>query len=275
MNTHRSTSTQAILERNNVNVLGEGHRPMLFAHGFGCDQNMWRFVYPAFRADYRIVLFDYVGAGKSDLSAYSSVRYGSLAGYAQDILDVCDALQLKDVVLVGHSVSSMIGVLAAIQRPELFHSLVLVAPSPRYIDDPTTGYVGGFSEKDIAELLESLDDNYLGWSRAIAPVIMGESEPALTEELANSFCRTDPAIAKEFAHVTFLADNRADLPRVRIPSLVLQCSVDAIAPVAVGEYVHRAMPSSTLSVLDAHGHCPHLTEPGQVVDAIKSFLGRR
>ena len=263
------------MARNAVNLVGRGTRPMVFAHGFGCDQNMWRFIHPAFHEEYRVVLFDYVGCGKSDVSAYSPARYGSLEGYAQDVLDVCEALALKDAVLVGHSVSSMIGALAVIRRPEIFRALVMVSPSPRYIDEPEAGYVGGFSSKDIAELLDSLEDNYLGWSRAMAPVIMGASDPRLTEELANSFCQVDPAIAKRFANVTFLADNRADMPRVRTPTLILQCATDAVAPVAVGEYLHGRIPSNELAILEANGHCPHLTEPGQVICAMQSFLAAR
>jgi sigma-B regulation protein RsbQ len=262
-----------VLERNNVKILGRGAQPMLFAHGFGCDQNMWRLIHPAFQADYRVILFDYVGHGRSAPAAYSPARYGSLDGYVQDVIDICDELDLRDVVFVGHSVSSMIGGLAAIRRPGLFASLVVVGPSPCYVDDASTGYVGGFSAKQIAELLDSLDDNYLGWSRAMAPAIMGNPErPELGEELANSFCRTDPHIAKQFARVTFLSDTRADLPRITTPSLILQCAVDVIAPVSVGEYLQRAMPDSELVVLQAHGHCPQLSEPQATVAAMEKFL---
>ncbi len=260
------------LARNNVTVAGlpEGP-PMLFAHGFGCDQNMWRFVWPAFRDRYRIVLFDHVGAGGSDASAFDERRYASLDGYARDVLEICDELGLEDVVFVGHSVSAMVGVLAAAERPELFAHLVLVGPSPRYLDDE--GYTGGFSRADIEELLDSLESNYLGWSSAIAPVIMGRDDrPELGEELTNSFCRADPAIAAHFARATFLADNRADLERVRTPSLVLQSSDDAIAPLPVGRFVHDRLPDSRFVVLDATGHCPNLSAPEETVAAIKSFL---
>jgi sigma-B regulation protein RsbQ len=260
------------LERNNVTLEGVvGGQPMVFAHGFGCDQSMWRFVWPAFSRQYRIVLFDHVGFGGSDVGAFDRDRYSSLAGYASDLLEICDELELEDVVLVGHSVSSMIGVLAAAARPERFARLVLVAPSPRYLDDE--GYVGGFSEEDIAGLLESLESNYLGWSSAVAPVIVGNPDrPELGEELTNSFCRTDPEIAATFARATFLADNREDLERVRVPSLVLQCSDDAIAPVAVGEYVHERLPGSRFTLLNATGHCPNLSAPDETVAAIKGFL---
>ena len=244
---------------------------MLFAHGFGCDQNMWRFVAPRFESDFRVVLFDHVGAGGSDPSAYDPDRYASLAGYAEDVLDICQALDLENVVFVGHSVSAMIGVLAAVREPERFAKLVLVGPSPRYIDDE--GYTGGFAESDIDELLDSLESNYLGWSAAMAPVIMGNAQrPELGEELTASFCRTDPDIARRFARVTFLSDNRADLAAVRTPTLVLQCSDDVIAPTVVGEYVRDAMPNSELMLLDATGHCPNLSAPDETTAAIAAFV---
>ena len=260
------------LARNNVRVSGRlDGRPMLFAHGFGCDQNMWRFVAPEFEDDFRIVLFDHVGAGASDLSAYDPEKYSSLKGYARDVLEICEALELRDVVLVGHSVSAMIGMLAEIEEPDRFARLVMVGPSPRYIDDES--YVGGFSAADIRELLDSLDSNYLGWSTAMAPVIMGNPDrPELGEELTESFCRADPAIARRFAEVTFLSDNRADLGRVRTPTLVLQCSNDVIAPNAVGDYVHAAIPGSTLVTLQAVGHCPNLSAPAETAAAISAFV---
>ncbi|HEY9422109.1 MAG TPA: alpha/beta hydrolase [Thermoanaerobaculia bacterium] len=261
-----------VLSRNNVQLSGrETGRPMLFVHGFGCDQNMWRYVTPAFEDEYRIVLFDHVGAGKSDLSAYNRTKYGSLQGYATDVLEICRELDLDQVVFVGHSVSSAIGILAAIEEPERFEALVLVSPSPCYIDDGD--YVGGFSREDIEGLLESLDSNYLGWSSAMAPVIMGNPDrPELGTELTNSFCRTDPEIARQFARVTFLSDNRADLPKVKVRSLVLQCSEDAIAPQCVGEYVHRNLSGSELVLLNATGHCPNLSAPEETIAAIKGFL---
>ena len=249
----------------------ETAQPMLFAHGFGCDQHMWRLVAPAFEDDHRVVLFDHVGAGGSDLGAYDRARYDSLDGYAEDVLEICRELDLKRVIFVGHSVSAMIGVLAAKREPDRFEKLVLVGPSPRYIDDGD--YVGGFSRADIEELLDSLESNYLGWSSVMAPVIMGNPDrPELGEELTNSFCRTDPEIAKHFARVTFLSDNRADLANVKVPTLVLQCSEDVIAPRAVGEYVHAQIPGSRLLVLDATGHCPNLSAPAETIAAIRSFL---
>jgi sigma-B regulation protein RsbQ len=266
----------SVLVRNNVVLSGEPGAPaMVLAHGFGCDQSMWRFVAPALEATHRVVLFDHVGAGGSDLGAYDPQRYGSLGGYADDVLEILEELDLGPVVFVGHSVSAMIGALAAASRPDLFDRLVLVSPSPRYVDDGDDGYRGGFSAAEIDELLETMDDNYLGWSAFIAPVIMGNPDrPALGEELTNSFCRTDPAIARRFARTTFLADNRADLARVSTPALVLQCREDAIAPPAVGRYVHEHLAGSELVLLDAVGHCPNLSAPDQVVDAITDYLSR-
>lgn len=261
-----------VLKRNSVVQHGSpGGKPMLFAHGFGCDHTMWRHVWPAFQDDHRIVLFDHVGMGHSDASAYDRVRHGSLDGYAQDVLEICSALDLRDVVFVGHSVSAMIGMLAAAQEPERFDRLVLIGPSPRYIDDD--GYTGGFAQRDIDELLDSMDSNYLGWSTAMAPVIMdNEDRPELAEELANSFCQADPEIARRFARVTFLSDNRADLARVRTPSLVLQCSSDVIAPEAVGRYVHEHLADSRLVLMEATGHCPNLSAPEETIAAIRAFL---
>jgi sigma-B regulation protein RsbQ len=263
-----------VLARNHVTLSGRADgQPILFAHGFGCDQSMWRFVVSAFESRYRAVLFDFVGAGASDLSAYDPQRYGSLDGYAADVIDVIRALDLHDVIFVGHSVSAVIGVLAAIREPDRFTALVLVAPSPRYIDDD--GYAGGFSEEDIEDLLASLDSNYLGWSSTMAPVIMGNADrPELGAELTASFCRTDPEIQKRFARATFLSDNRADLARVRLPTLVLQCSDDPIAPDSIGEYVHGQIPGSTLVKLRATGHCPNLSAPAETVAVIAAFLDK-
>ena len=260
-----------VVRRNNVHSFGAGEPTLVFAHGFGCDQNMWRYVTPAFAARHRLVLFDHVGAGNSDLSAYDRRKYSTLHGYASDVLEICAALDLSDIVFVGHSVSAMIGVLAARREPGRFKALVLVGPSPRYIDDED--YVGGFSRGDIDGLLESLDSNYLGWSSSMAPVIMGNADrPELGTELTNSFCRTDPEIASHFARVTFLSDNRADLSGISTPALILQCSDDVIAPLQVGDYVHRAMPGSQLVRMKATGHCPNLSAPAETVAAIERFL---
>ncbi|MFJ9721850.1 alpha/beta fold hydrolase [Streptomyces sp. NPDC101209] len=261
-----------IARRNNVTVTGNPHgRTVVLAHGFGCDQNMWRSTVPALAREYRVVLFDYVGSGRSELSAFSEDRYASLQGYAQDVVEVCDALDLRDAVFVGHSVSAMIGVLAADMAPERIGALVMVAPSPRYIDDD--GYRGGFSAQDIEELLGSLESNYLGWSAAMAPVIMDNPErPELGAELENSFCATDPDIARVFARTTFLSDSRDDLKKVRVPTLVLESAQDAIAPREVGAFVHAAIPGSTLVTLDAIGHCPHLSAPEATNQALLEFL---
>ena len=260
-----------VIRRNNVRVFGAGTQPMLFAHGFGCDQNMWRLVTPAFEDRYRIVLFDYVGSGKSDLSAYDKSRYATLDGYADDVLEICDALDLRDTILVGHSVSSMIGLLAANRAPERFSRIIMVGPSPRYIDDGD--YVGGFARQDIEGLLDLMDKNYIGWANFLAPVVMkNDGRPELSRELENSFCSTDPDIARRFAEATFFADNRSDLAQATIPSLVLQCSEDAIAPLAVGHYLARNLPHSTLRVMKATGHCPHLSHPDETVQAIRDYL---
>jgi sigma-B regulation protein RsbQ len=258
--------------RHNVTVTGRPDgRSIVFAHGFGCDQHMWRWVAPAFRDEFRVILFDLAGAGDADPAAYDVQRHSSLQGYADDVVEICRELGVTDGVFVGHSVSSMIGVLADAAAPELFDRLVMIGPSPRYIDDE--GYVGGFSETDIRELLESLESNYLGWSSAMAPVIMGNADqPALGTELTESFCRSDPDRARRFAEVTFLSDNRADLASVTTPTLVLQCTEDAIAPVSVGRYVAETMPHASLVMLDATGHCPHMSAPDETVAAMRPFV---
>lgn len=260
-------------ERHNVRISGRPDgQPMLFAHGFGCDQHMWRFVAPKFEDRFKVVLFDHIGMGGSDASAFDPQRYSSLQGYASDVLDLCDELGLREVVFVGHSVSAMIGALAAVRAPGRFDKLVLVGPSPRYINDE--GYEGGFDRVDIEGLLDSLASNYLGWSKAMAPVIMAnEDRPDLSDELAETFCRADPVIAEQFARVTFLSDNRADLARVTTPSLVLQCNDDVIAPVSVGEYVASHMPNAQMVLLDATGHCPNLSAPDATAASIAAFVG--
>jgi sigma-B regulation protein RsbQ len=260
-----------VLKRNNVHVSGRGTQPLLLAHGFGCDQTMWRFITPAFENDYRIVLFDYVGSGKSDLSAWDARRYSALDGYAKDVLEICAALELRDVIFVGHSVSSMIGVLAANREPDRFSRLIMVGPSPRYVND--TDYVGGFERADIEGLLDLMDKNYIGWANFLAPVVMkNDDRPELTQELHQSFCSTDPKITRRFAETTFFADNRADLPALRVPSLIMQCSEDSIAPIEVGNYLHRTIPESTLRVMKATGHCPHISHPEETIEAIRTYL---
>jgi sigma-B regulation protein RsbQ len=262
------------LEKNNLVEPGNANgQPMVFAHGFGCDQNMWRHVWPRFAESHRVILFDHVGAGGSDLSAYEPGRYSSLDGYADDLLAICRELELTDVVFVGHSVSAMIGVLAAAAEPSRFSDLVLIGPSARYLDDDD--YVGGFTREDIESLLDSMDANYLGWSSQMAPVIMGnEDRPELGEELTNSFCRTDPEIARQFALVTFTSDNRVDLAAVETPSLVMQCSDDVIAPPEAVEFVARQLPRSQRILLDAVGHCPNLSAPEETATAIAEYLRR-
>jgi sigma-B regulation protein RsbQ len=262
-----------IFTRNNVNRYGKGSQPMMFAHGYGCDQNMWRFVAPAFEDDYEIILFDHTGSGKSDAKAYDFNKYNSLEGYADDIIEICDELKLKDVIFVAHSVSTMMSVIAAARRPDLFAKLILIGPSPRYINDDN--YFGGFAKNDIDDLIETLESNYLGWSSAITPVIIGNPDkPEMAEELHNSFCRMNPEIAKHFARVTFLSDNRVDLPKVSVPSLVIQCDPDMISPVEVGKYVDEQLQNSSFVQINTSGHCPHLTAPELTINAIKTFLKR-
>jgi sigma-B regulation protein RsbQ len=261
-----------VQQRNNVTVSGNpAGRPMVFAHGFGCSQEMWSAVAPAFENDHQVVLYDQVGAGGSDVGAYDASKYDSLHGYAEDLLDILNDLDLHDAVFVGHSVSAMIGVLAAVRNPDRFGALILVGPSPRYIN--ADGYTGGFEQEDIDSLLDALDANYLGWSASMAPLIMGNSDtPALGESLTDSFCSVDPTIARHFARVTFLSDNRRDLRDVTTPTLILQCQEDIIAPPAVGQFVHGEIPGSSLVMLSATGHCPNLSAPEELRDAIRAYL---
>ena len=267
-----TVETAAALRRNNVTVTGNPDgRPMVFAHGYGCSQATWSAVAPSFESDFKVILFDHVGAGDSDAQAYRRGKYDSLHGYADDVLEILEALDVDDVVFVGHSVSAMIGVLAANREPSRFGALVLIGPSPRYVNDGE--YVGGFEQVDIEALLDALDANYLGWSRTMAPVIIGNPDrPELGQRLAESFCTIDPEIARHFARVTFLSDNRADLAQVSVPTLVMQCSTDVIAPVEVGSYVHEAIPESTLAMLSATGHVPILSDPHEVIRAMRRFV---
>ena len=261
----------SIEKRNNVKVTGTGPITMLLAHGFGCDQSMWRFLAPNYVDRYRVITFDTVGSGKSDLAAYDRNKYGTLHGYADDVLEVIQEYADRPVIFVGHSVSSMVGMLAAIKMPDRFASQVMVGPSPSYINDGE--YAGGFAREDIEELLDTMESNYLGWSSNLAPAIMGApDQPNLGEELTNSFCRTDPDIAKHFARVTFLSDHRDDVPKCTTPTLILQCSDDIIAPVAVGEYMQRNLPNGTLRIIENVGHCPHISAPTTSSQAIDAFL---
>lgn len=264
-----------VLKRNNVAVLGETGPVLLYAHGFGCNRDMWNRVTPAFAATHRQVVFDYVGSGNSDRAAFDPQRYADLRGYAQDVLDVCEALGLQEgVTFVGHSVSCSIGVLASIERPALFDRLILLGPSPCFLNDPP-GYAGGFEREDLEGLLTLMDQNYMGWAQYLAPVVAGASgEGGVTTSLTNSLCSTDPAVARVFARATFFADNRADLPKVSRPSLLLQHRRDNLAPLSVGEYLHTMMPGSTLQILDVEGHCAHMSNPDLVVSAMRDYMGR-
>jgi sigma-B regulation protein RsbQ len=262
---------EKIIHRNNVKSWGQGEQVMMFAHGFGCDQNMWRFITPSFQDEYKIVVFDYVGAGKSDLQQYNAERYADLNGYAMDVLEICEALDLRDIIFVGHSVSSMIGLLAAIKKPSYFSDLIYVGPSPCYINDHD--YVGGFERKDIEELLDTMDKNYIGWANFLAPAIMkNPDKPELGDELTASFCSTDPIVAKQFAQATFFSDNRKDLNKLKTRSLILQCSDDLIAPYEVGHYLHSQLPNSFLKVLKATGHCPHMSSPEETIREMQDYL---
>lgn len=260
-----------IIVRNNVTILGQGDQPLIFAHGFGCDQNMWRFITPAFMDKYKIILFDYVGSGNSDINAYSSEKYQSLQGYVQDLLDIIETLSLQNSIFVGHSISAMIGLLASIQHPDYFKKLIMIGPSPCYLNDD--GYLGGFERSDIAELLDMMEMNFTGWASYMAPIAMSNPEqPALTQELKQTFIAADPIIAKEFAEVTFLSDHRSELPKVSVPSLIIQCSEDSIVPISVGDYLHQHLKNSTLQLMEAKGHYPHISHPNETIQCIADFL---
>lgn len=261
-----------IWARNKVKVTGEGERTIVFAHGFGCDQSMWQFITPAFEQEYRLVLFDYVGSGNSDLSAYSTERYGNFSGYVQDLLDVIGLLQLSDIIFIGHSVSSMIGMLASIERPELFAKMVMIGPSPRYLNDGED-YFGGFEKSDIAELLEMMEMNFSGWASFMAPLAMNNPHlPELTQDLQRSFISADPVITREFAEVTFLSDHRGSLAEAAVPTLILQCSDDSIVPIEVGEYLHKHLKNSELRLMEAKGHYPHISHPEETIALIQGYL---
>jgi sigma-B regulation protein RsbQ len=262
----------SVLSRNNVQVRGNGSQPIVFAHGFGCDQNMWRYVAPAFEDEYRVVLFDHVGSGRSNPAAYDAQRYSTLSSYAEDMVEICQALDLREIVFVGHSVSCMIGLLASIQRPELFARMVLIGPSPCYVNHPPD-YIGGFERSDIEDLLQMMEKNYVGWASFFAPTVMQNADtPELAAELEGSFCSTNPKTALQFARTTFFGDNRADLAQATVPALILQCADDVIAPTTVGEYVQRHLRGSELRLLQATGHCPHLSHPQETLGAIRDYL---
>ena len=263
---------QNTLIRNHVNIKGKGEKAIIFAPGFGCDQNMWRFVAPTFEEHFRVILFDHVGSGKSDYSAYNSAKYNNLHGYAQDILEICDALDINDAIFVGHSVGGMMGILASIQEPERFERLVLLGPSPCYLNDPPE-YSGGFEKEDLEGLIDMMDMNYIGWANYLSQVVMKNPErPELYQELEENFCSTDPTVAREFAIATFFSDHRTDLQRVTVPSLILQCSDDAIAPLEVGRYMHDVLLESEYQLMEAKGHCPHMSHPEETIRLIGDYL---
>eukprot|EP01013_Petalomonas_cantuscygni_P004879 TRINITY_DN15338_c0_g1_i1.p2 TRINITY_DN15338_c0_g1~~TRINITY_DN15338_c0_g1_i1.p2 ORF type:complete len:267 (-),score=70.09 TRINITY_DN15338_c0_g1_i1:31-831(-) len=256
---------------NNINFAGSGEAPIVFAHGFGCDQSMWKQVAPDFEKDHRVILFDLTGAGQSNRARYDFTRYETLDGHAEDVVEILEELDLRDVTLVGHSVSAMIASLAAISAPDRIARLVLVAPSPCFLNDGD--YIGGFEKTDLEGILDLMDENYLGWASQFAPQIAGEpgGGPA-ADDLTQSFCQTDPDVARHFGRVTFMSDRRADVPRTNRPALILQCSDDLLAPVGVGEWMHRSIEGSTLEVLPVNGHCPHMTAPDLTLGAIRRFL---
>lgn len=263
---------KAIRERNNVKIKGEGETPMIFAPGFGCDQNVWRYVTDSFADQYQVILFDYVGLGGSDVNAYDEERYSSLEGYAQDVLDVCEALEIRGAVFVGHSVGCTIGMLASLKNPELFSNLIMIGPSPCYMNIPPN-YFGGFEKEELLGLIDLMEKNYIGWANVFASTVMGNAErPELANELEDRFCSTDPVIALQFAKTAFFADNRADVPKVTTPSLILQCSEDVIAPENVGKYLHQHLPLSTFRQMNATGHCPHMSFPEETSALILEYL---
>ena len=261
-----------ILRRHDVRVSGCGRETIVFAPGFGCDKSMWRFVAPAFEQDYRVILFDYVGSGQSDYTAYDSSKYRKLDGYAQDVLEICSALKLEQVIFIGHSVGATIGMLAALQQPELFKQLILVAPSPCYLNDPPA-YIGGFEKEEINGLIHMMEMNFIGWADYLSAIVMkNPRQPELAQELGESFCSNDPVIAREFAIATFFSDHRACLPDVRVPALILQCADDAIVPQEVGSYMHQHLPQSKLQQMEATGHCPHMSHPEETIRAISEYV---
>jgi sigma-B regulation protein RsbQ len=263
---------QAVLKRNNVSVLGRGTQPVLFAHGFGCDQNMWRFITPSFLDNYKVILFDYMGSGQSDIDGYDLQKYSRLDGYAEDILDICNALDLHDVILISHSVSATIGTLASLKEPQRFSKLIHIAPSPCFLNDPPN-YMGGFELSDLEELLSLMDKNYIGWASYLAPIVIGgQASDILTGELADSFCSTDPVIAKNFARATFLSDNRDDFAKTLISTLIIQSQTDNLASIEVGQFLNALIPKSTINIIQSEGHCPHMTHPQLVLDAIFNYL---
>ncbi|HWK22069.1 MAG TPA: alpha/beta hydrolase [Ureibacillus sp.] len=265
--------SEEIIKRNNVHISGKGKKVIIFAPGFGCDQTVWKDVSPAFEEEYKVVLFDYIGIGKSDLSAFEPNKYSKLSGYVQDVLDICAALNLREAIFVGHSVSCMVGVLASIQKPEYFSHLIMIAPSPCYLNDPPE-YYGGFDREDLESLLELMEKNYIGWASAFTYKLLNNNvaQADVSKELEDRFCSTDPFIINTFAKACFFTDSRSEIAKVSLPSLILQCSEDIIAPKDVGEYLYRNMPNSKLTYMNAIGHCPHMSEPEETIQSIKYYL---
>jgi sigma-B regulation protein RsbQ len=264
--------SEAVLARHHVTSMGQGDQVLVLAHGFGCDQRAWRAVAPDLARDHRVILFDLAGCGRADLAAWRPDSYASLADYARDVIEILDAMQLGPVAFVGHSVSGSIGLLAAIARPDLFKCLVMVGPNPRFINDPPH-YEGGFERADIMDLLDLMDRNMVGWANFFAPVAMKNPErPELSDELQQSLCAGDPAIVRHFAQVVFMSDVRADLPKLRVPCLIMQCNDDTVAPASVGDYLHAHMAQSTLVRMQATGHCPHMSHPQETIALIRAYL---
>ncbi|EMR13975.1 alpha/beta hydrolase fold protein [Methylophaga lonarensis MPL] len=263
---------QDIFERNNIQIIGKGAQALLMAHGFGCDQKMWRFVAPMLEHDYRLVLFDYVGSGGSRINAYDANRYASLEGYAEDIIEICEALDLHNISIVGHSVSGIISLIAAHAIPQRIKSLIMVCPSPYFMNEPPD-YAGGFEKADLEDLITLMDSNFIGWANYLSPLVMGHNNPEeLVAELSDSFCSTDPVIAKNFARATFFSDYRWLLPKNTHPTLLIQSRWDSLASLDVTQYMQAQMPQTTTTILEAEGHCPHMSHPAMVADAIRDFL---
>ncbi|WP_025143776.1 alpha/beta fold hydrolase [Pedobacter jeongneungensis] len=261
-----------ILIRNNVKILGEGSQVIMLAHGFGCAQSSWKYITDAFLEDYKVILFDYVGSGDSDLSQYDKRKYATLEGYACDVIDIIETLELSNVIFIGHSVSSMIGMIAALQLPEAFKKLIFIGPSPRYLND--RDYIGGFNIGDLETIFEHIAEDYVGWSKQLAPVVMDTpSKPELSDFLQECFEATDPSVALAFAMATFKADYRDKLKDLEVPSLTLQSSNDIMAPLSAGEFIYKNTPENFLVVMKATGHFPHISAPEETIKEIKEFIG--
>lgn len=267
---------QSVYERHNVRVLGSLGPPLIFAHGFGSEQRAWRSQVAAFKDHYQIILFDHVGCGRSDFNAYNATRYSSIHGYAEDLLELCEELDVRDGILVGHSVSGMAGLLAAVAEPKRFRQLVFVKASPRYLNDPSAGYVGGFEPAQLESLYAAMSGNFHAWSTGFSKLVMDNPEmPELAQEFARSLTLMRPDIALASARVIFESDLRAELPRLKTPTLIVQSGSDFAVPDEVGLYMARHIPLAQLARIDARGHLPHLSAPQAVNQAINDFLQNR